>query len=210
MNNSEKKCHQMLRNSVIHEFNINNLNDKLSKMIKKGINYCKYNFLSKGNENGYTKPNQKYFTECNPFLHSRSIKQNGDLKDEVITPKLYDCNNKNILRKKLLEKQWIRREDLYIKYFEYVEYLKKVENPSISIIVISWRFIEDTLHNFEILNRQKDQNYELIFVDNGGRAEEFKKLKPFIDTYVRLNQNKGAYLARNIGALFSQAPIFLS
>lgn len=60
-----------------------------------------------------------------------------------------------------------------------------------------------------ILEKQKDQNYELIFVDNGGAEGEFMPLKPFIDTYVRLNTNTGAYLARNIGSVFAKAPILL-
>jgi glycosyltransferase involved in cell wall biosynthesis len=65
----------------------------------------------------------------------------------------------------------------------------------------------DTVKSFEILERQRDQAYELIFVDNGSPKGSFNQLEKYIDTYVRLNTNTGAYLARNIGAVFSDAPI---
>ena len=197
------------RNRVLHEFNIKYLNDKLSDIIKNWINYVKYNFSIKSTENGYKELQLNNVNEYDAFGDTKSIAQQGNNRDELFLPKLHDYRNANNLKTKLLEKKWIWREDLYKNYFKNVEYLNKVKNPSISIVVISWRFIEATLHNFNILNRQKDQKYELIFVDNGGKAGEFESLKPFIDTYVRLKKNTGAYLARNIGTLFSQAPIIL-
>ena len=113
------------------------------------------------------------------------------------------------LRDKLKEKNWIYKEHTYSPYFEYVEYQCNIQCPSISVIVISWRLHPDTIKNFRILEHQRDNNFELIFVDNGADPGEFDELRPFIDTYVRLNTNTGAYLARNIGALFAKAPILL-
>lgn len=111
----------------------------------------------------------------------------------------------------LHEKQWNYKLPLYEKYFEYVEYIKEnTVQPRISIIVISWRLHRDTLESFRILQQQRsEQNFELIFIDNGGKEDEFLELKPFVDIYIRLNQNTGAYLARNIGAVFATAPILL-
>ncbi len=104
---------------------------------------------------------------------------------------------------------WNKKFEKYSDFFELCKVLKIIQSPSISIIVISWRYNPDTLKNFQALNAQRNQNFELIFVDNGGKPGEFDKLKPYIDTYVRLNTNTGAYLARNVGAVFAQAPILL-
>ncbi len=109
--------------------------------------------------------------------------------------------------KALLDKGWAFKEQLYKDIFEHAEYLRKRTSPAISIVVISWRLHPDTVKNFKILSQQRNQNFELIFVDNGGKPEEFDILKPFIDTYIKLNTNTGAYLARNIGSVFANAPI---
>jgi GT2 family glycosyltransferase len=109
----------------------------------------------------------------------------------------------------LNKKTWQNKRDRYIDCFESVIFLNNIDSPAISIIVISWRLHADNLINFQILAEQRHQNYELIFVDNGGKDGEFNALMPYIDTYVRLNTNTGAYLARNVGAVFAKAPILL-
>ncbi|MCX7817049.1 MAG: glycosyltransferase [Syntrophales bacterium] len=109
----------------------------------------------------------------------------------------------------LQTKGWEYKKDLYLEHFDYVLKLKETSSPSISVIVISWRLHEDTVKNFQILNKQRNQNFELIFVDNGGKEREFELLKPYVDIYIRLKNNTGAYLARNIGSVFASAPILL-
>ena len=59
---------------------------------------------------------------------------------------------------------------------------------------------------FKFLKNSVINNYELIFVNNGADKNEFNVLDPFIDTYIQLNKNSGAYLARNIGASFCKCP----
>lgn len=113
----------------------------------------------------------------------------------------------NELQKQLEKKSWLYKLDLYIPYFQHVKRYKEVTNPKISVIVISWRLHKNTLKSFEILDKQKDYNFELIFVDNGAKEGEFDSLIPFIDTYVKLNTNTGVSIAKNIGSLFAQASI---
>ncbi|HAS74624.1 MAG TPA: hypothetical protein DCS67_10815 [Clostridiales bacterium UBA8960] len=127
-------------------------------------------------------------------LINKSIKS----LDKILKKDIYD---------KLSHIDWHDRYEKYINNISDVNLLNTIHLPSISIIVISWRFHPDTLGNFKILKKQHDQNYELIFVDNGAKPREFDCLTPYIDTYIRLNNNSGAYLARNIGSLFSHAPI---
>ncbi len=109
----------------------------------------------------------------------------------------------NVLKQKLNLVGWSDKYEFYKKDFEYTECLKKVKKPDISIIVISWRLHHDTLKNFQVLEEERNQNFELIFVDNGGKENEFDSLKPYINTYIKLNRNTGAYIARNIGSIFS-------
>lgn len=116
-----------------------------------------------------------------------------------------------ILVEKLKEIQWNYKLPLYQKHLEYIDFRKNgCVNPKITIIVISWRLHKDTILNFQTLIQMRDNvRIEIIFVDNGANENEFITLKPYVDTYVRLNQNTGAYLARNIGAVFAHAPILL-
>ena len=115
----------------------------------------------------------------------------------------------NLLKSRLNKIGWLSKNELYKQYLEYIEKNEATAAPDVSIIVISWRYHPDTIHNFETLTKQSDTNFELIFVDNGGTLGEFHMLKPYIDTYVKLNTNTGAYLARNVGSLFANAPILL-
>jgi glycosyltransferase involved in cell wall biosynthesis len=126
-------------------------------------------------------------------------------------PVINNIKNSNgpVFKDKLVEKNWLYKSLLYEPVFESAETLRKVTNPSASVIVISWRLHPDTIRNFEVLQKQRNQNFELIFVDNGGKPGEFNSLKPYVDTFIKLNKNTGAYLARNIGALFASAPLLL-
>jgi glycosyltransferase involved in cell wall biosynthesis/tetratricopeptide (TPR) repeat protein len=111
------------------------------------------------------------------------------------------------LNSRLEQIGWSSKFERYREIFSWVHKMQVIDKPKVSIIVISWRLHPDTLKSFEILSRQRNQGYELIFVDNGSPKGSFKKLENFIDTYVRLNTNTGAYLARNLGAVFADAPI---
>ncbi|MFW9930066.1 MAG: glycosyltransferase, partial [Candidatus Thorarchaeota archaeon] len=113
------------------------------------------------------------------------------------------------LKEKLHEKGWDSKYDLYKPDFNSVEYKRIVDSPNISVIVISWRLHPDTIKNFHVLEGQRDKNFELIFVNNGADEKEFSQIENYVDTYVKLNKNTGAYLARNIGAVFGKASILL-
>jgi len=163
------------------------------------------------------------FTDANPVISFQRpilcpFMKCGCLADLLLTKKHPDYDNflkssvtsaDTYLEYWLNQKGWPLKKELYSDCFESVIFQKKINAPSISIIVISWRLHPDNLKNFQILEKQRDQNFELIFVDNGGKKGEFESLRPYIDTYVRLNTNTGAYLARNIGAVFAKSPVLL-
>jgi glycosyltransferase involved in cell wall biosynthesis len=104
---------------------------------------------------------------------------------------------------------WFHKADLYNPFIESIEVRKEVVNPPISIVIISWQYNNLILQNFESLNKQRHLNFELIFVNNGKDDIEFSSILPYVDIYIKLNTNTGAYLARNIGAIYAQAPILL-
>lgn len=111
---------------------------------------------------------------------------------------------------KLMKINWDYKSSLYESYYDYSEVVNIERNPSISIIIISWRKHPDTLVNLKILEQLRlEQSLEIIFVDNGGAPGEFESFKSYVNTYIRLSQNTGAYLARNIGAAFANAPVLL-
>lgn len=107
-------------------------------------------------------------------------------------------------------KKWDFKHPRYDHLFAYAEERDKTKEPNLSVIVVSWRLHPVTLASMQELDRQRERhNFELIFVDNGGQPGEFDCLKPYVDCYIRLNQNTGVCVSRNIGAVFSRAPLLL-
>jgi glycosyltransferase involved in cell wall biosynthesis len=142
------------------------------------------------------------------YMHQiRKMTNNNSNELLAISANSPDNALKNDIYEKLSHINWQNRYEKYINNISAVNFLNTKHYPSLSIIVISWRFNPDTLNNFKILEKQHNKNYELIFIDNGAKPEEFDCLTPYIDTYVRLNSNSGAYLARNIGCIFAKASI---
>jgi len=105
---------------------------------------------------------------------------------------------------------WQVKREPFLRHLVSIEHAHDRETrPQISVVVISWRLHHDTEACFERLELQRDQRFELIFVDNGAGPEEFLPLRPYCDVYLRLDTNTGAYLARNLGAAFATAPVIL-
>lgn len=59
------------------------------------------------------------------------------------------------------------------------------------------------------LSARRRSQFELILVNNGSFNLDTNLILPYVDTYITTEENKGAYLARNIGELFTSAPILL-
>lgn len=59
------------------------------------------------------------------------------------------------------------------------------------------------------LRNQTLQNYELVFVDNGSEKGSLDWVQEHAHTFIRMKNNDGAYLARNIGSLFARSSIML-
>jgi len=145
--------------------------------------------------------------------HVRSINNLLENKDKIPQHKYPPSNHKDLkrtqknLKDALIQKRWEHKQDLYSKYFEYRELYEIKQNPAISIIVIAWRYNDLTLNNIRLLRSQIPAQTEIVFVNNGCDDSRFDVYKQYIDVYVKLNTNTGAYLSRNFGALFAKAPL---
>ncbi len=126
----------------------------------------------------------------------KKSESHGD--DRITDPEVY--------RKIIREKGWQHKEDIYLNEFEWFT-KKPCVSPQISIVIISYGYNPDVLVNLVKIGEQ--QGFQMIFVNNGGTIEEFEPVASLPHVYLKLKENKGAYLARNAGAVFATAPIIL-
>ena len=174
--------------------------------------YANSDFKAEKKLSRHTKMHN-YITAIYPgalkYMH-QIRKLTSDKSNKILASSAKSLDNalEHNLFEKLSHINWLNRYEKYSNNISDVNFFNTKHYPSISIIVISWRFHPDTLENFEILKKH-NQIFELIFVDNGAKSREFDCLTPYIDTYIRLNNNSGAYLARNIGSMYAKAPILL-
>lgn len=107
------------------------------------------------------------------------------------------------LYEQLEEKGWGHKKALYSRWFSHAEVFKEAVNPVVSAVLISNKFRPKMIKNLKALNEQLDGRGEIIFVNNGISADELQEVIPLINTCVHATENSGAYLARNLGALYA-------
>ncbi len=104
---------------------------------------------------------------------------------------------------------WEEKYNLYSHWLKNVIVERFVEKPICSVIVISNKYKDDVFLNIQELRRQGGEDLEIVFVNNGADSEDFGSIKSYVDIWVDLKFNSGAYLARNIGSLFSHSDVLL-
>ncbi|VFR22623.1 TPR domain protein, putative component of TonB system [plant metagenome] len=108
---------------------------------------------------------------------------------------------------RLTDMGWRHKAALYAHWFDSARRYTERPDAKISAVLISNRYKPEIVETARILRAQKQGEIEILFVNNGAPAEDFAALVPFLDVWVELNGNSGAYLARNLGAVFAKAPI---
>ena len=68
-----------------------------------------------------------------------------------------------------------------------------VKYPKVSIIILNWNGLEDTIECLESLKNITYPNYEVIIVDNGSEGNDAQVLKERFSDYVHLMQNDRNY-----------------
>lgn len=113
------------------------------------------------------------------------------------------------LAQRLLAKGWAAKYDRYAPLVESVDRRPSATAPALSVVVVTWRYQPETLECLKRLEKERERSYELILVDNGCPEGTLEALYPYADIRVRLGSNTGACVARNIGAVYAQAPLLL-
>ncbi|MGD0352433.1 MAG: glycosyltransferase family 2 protein [Dehalococcoidia bacterium] len=65
----------------------------------------------------------------------------------------------------------------------------KLAQPRVSIIILNWNGLEDTVECLESLKKITYPNYEVIVVDNGSQGNDAQVLKETFGDYIHLIQN---------------------
>ena len=189
------------------EFDIESLNDRLKTHFEICINSPKNQSKNLGI--------QQIENVCGAGCESDQRKfsqKNADSQDINFVKKEFShavIKDLAEIKTSFQDSNWGQKISIYKKYFEYAEILNGQKASDISIIIICERYSNNLLRNLEILNKQRFHNFRLILINNGSDDSQFEKLTNDIDVYVKLNKNTGAYFSRNIGALFTNAPILL-
>ncbi len=69
----------------------------------------------------------------------------------------------------------------------------KLNQPKVSIIIINWNGLKDTIECLESLKKITYPNYEVIVVDNGSKGNDAQVLKERFGNYIHLLQNDKNY-----------------
>lgn len=113
------------------------------------------------------------------------------------------------LESRLARANWTHKRSLYDYWLSQESVRSHRERFDMAAIVIANRFKPEIVQNISRLRKDGGDSLQIIFVNNGCPDEEFEAIEPWVDTWLRTSGNAGAYLARNLGALYSDAPILL-
>lgn len=68
-----------------------------------------------------------------------------------------------------------------------------MNHPKVSIVILNWNGLDDTLECLESLKKVDYPNYEIIVVDNGSRGNDAQLLQERFGDYIQLIQNDKNY-----------------
>jgi predicted O-linked N-acetylglucosamine transferase (SPINDLY family) len=136
------------------------------------------------------------------FVLVHALLAKGAMADPTISPELSELNER------LKTIGWTGKGSLYEYWLSAVRLRSRQRQPKISAILIANRFKNDILENVAEL-RAQHEDIQIVFVNNGVPVGEFSTLSSMVDTWIDLKGNSGAYVARNIGAIYAEAPILL-
>jgi len=81
-----------------------------------------------------------------------------------------------------------------------------VERPRVSVIVLNWNGLDDTVECLESLRKISYPNYAVVVVDNGSEGDDIRLLKEKFGDYVHIvgnDRNYGFAKGNNIGIRYS-------
>ena len=63
-------------------------------------------------------------------------------------------------------------------------------NPKVSIIILNWNGLKDTIECLESLEKITYSNYEVIVIDNGSKGNDADILEEKYKDYIKVIKNK--------------------
>jgi predicted O-linked N-acetylglucosamine transferase (SPINDLY family)/glycosyltransferase involved in cell wall biosynthesis len=118
-------------------------------------------------------------------------------------------NDADLLSSELRKVGWEEKYSLYSYWLESHFLVKEIVSPACSAVVIANKFKNEIVENIKELRRQGGDSLEIVFVNNGADSNNFLAIKEYVNIWVNVNGNSGAYLARNLGFIFSNSPLVL-
>jgi glycosyltransferase involved in cell wall biosynthesis/Tfp pilus assembly protein PilF len=115
----------------------------------------------------------------------------------------------DVLKRALDRCGWTAKLPLYEPVLKNAQVIRAMHQPAITVVMITNNFTAEVRNHLRMLAAERSLNYELVLVDNGAGMDGVGDLASDIDVAITLTHDTGAYLARNIGAAFAQAPILL-
>jgi glycosyltransferase involved in cell wall biosynthesis len=113
------------------------------------------------------------------------------------------------LRGLLSSAGWSSRADEYLRMLVRADCKVPAQTPRASVVVVSCVASFTAIQVCRFLSFQTSNDVELIFVDNGCAPGTVDAIQPFANIVVSLAGNTGACTGRNIGALYSRAPLVI-
>jgi glycosyltransferase involved in cell wall biosynthesis len=110
------------------------------------------------------------------------------------------------IRSLLKKRRWEKKEQLYLSALRNVFIRKRYINPVASCIVITNRKHLNT--EICLAQLRQNRNIEIIFVNNGGNAS-IPPNHPTVDKYITIRKDAGAYMPRNIAAVFAAGKLLI-
>lgn len=86
--------------------------------------------------------------------------------------------------------------------------MKDKLSPEVSIIILNWNGLQDTIRCLESLKHTSYPNYKIVVVDNGSRGNDVAELRERFGDYIHLVENEdnhGFSEGCNIGAKYAAA-----
>lgn len=102
-----------------------------------------------------------------------------------------------------------RKGRLFSHWLSDAKALANRPDVQISVVLIADCYTDQIVANVRALREQGAEKVEIVLLNNGSPAADFSAVFPFLDFYVETRSNAGNYVARNLAAIYTRAPILL-
>jgi len=166
--------------------------DAIKQLSQENI-LSKYTELIKLIDRSNVKDLFKHYINTYLLLNNINVENNGNFIN---------------LEKYLNPVSWEFKTYLYGALVEKIVKINMKKTKS-SVIIISNGGVDYVYETIFEINKQNNKSlYKIIFVSNN-HNNQTKKIINLVDTFIQMKSNNGAYLARNVGSIFSLSDVLI-